>query len=443
MKKVNVRAAISTLGLCLSLATGTILSRGTALCLPTALAIGTALSTTGAATAQSKVVPPNQWFNKPEYSPDGSKVAVTTPPPTIVEANSLRDKVYDGQRGYRRKSIVILNANDFSLITEIESEVWPTWSPDGKYICATDFGRQAGRPHSCQDLGIYDASNGAKLRSIKNKPPVAYAWSPDSKRLALAHKDAISILDIENKQETSLAVKVNENSFLLPRWSPDGQFIAACFAPKLDREAIAASSKLELIDKQKRALRIWDVKSKEEKAKINLKAGTGMFNWSPSGKLFIYSEPKAIRVLDADSKKEITAIKTKEKKAVPFDWSHDKTKFSYLDGSVFHILDATTMKETVRIAAPTGGYMNIDWSADDNFILISAQNTAAICDAKSGRYIGYKTWPDAIRHTISPDQKLLIVEGYTCLTESEPISLPPAQGMSPFKDGKTGSPTWQ
>lgn len=442
MKKVKARAAISTLGLFVSLATGTILSRGTALCLTTALTIGTALSTTGPAIAQSKVVPPNQWFNKPEYSPDGSKVAVTTPPPTIVEANDPRDKVCDGQRGYLRKRIVILNANDFSLITKIESEVWPTWSPDGKYICATDFGRQARRPHLCQDLVIYDATNGAKIRLMKDTPPVAYAWSPDSKRLALAHKDAISILDIENKQETSLAVKENENSFLQPRWSPDGQFIAASFIPKLDREAIAASSKFELHDKQKKALRIWDANNKEEKAKINLKAGTGMFNWSPNGKLFIYSEPKAIRVLDADSKKEIIAIKTKEKKAVPFDWSHDKTKFSYLDGSVFHILDTTTMKETVRIAAPTGGYMNIDWSADDNFILISAQNTAAICDAKSGKYIGYKIWPNAIRHTISPDQKLLIVEGYASMTESEPIALPPAQGTSPFKDGKTGSPTW-
>ncbi len=414
----------------------------TALSLATTLTVATAVLTTCPAIAQSKVIPPNQWFNKPEYSPDGSKVAVTTPPPIIVEANSPRDKVCDGQLGYQQKRIVILNAIDFSLITEIESEVWPTWSPDSKYICATTFGRQAKRPHLCEGLVIYDASNGAKLRSIKNRPPVAYAWSPDSKRLALAHKNAISILDIENKQETSLAVKENENSFLLPRWSPDGQFIAACFAPKLNKEAIAASSKLELIDKQKKALRIWDAKTKEEKAKINLKAGTGMFAWSPNGKLFIYSEPKAIRVLDADSKKEITAIKTKEKKAVPFDWSHDKTKFSYLDGSIFHILDATTMKETARIVAPTGGYMNIDWSADDNFILISAQNTAAICDAKSGKYIGYKTWPDAIRHTISPDQKLLIVEGFTCLTASEPISLPPAQGMSPFKDGKTGSPTW-
>lgn len=443
MKKLKARAAISALSLCNSLATGAILTMGTALCLATALSIGTALSTTGAATAQTKVVPPNQWFNKPEYSPDGSKVAVTTPPPTIVGANDPRDKVCDGQRGYLRKRIVILNANDFSLITEIESEVWPTWSPNGKYICATDFGRQARRPHSCEDLGIYDASNGAKLRSIKNKPPVAYAWSPDSKRLALAHKDAISILDIEEKQETSLAVKENENSFLLPRWSPDGQFIAACFAPKLDKQAIAASSTSDVIDKQKKTLRIWDANSKEEKAKIKLKAGTGMFNWSPNGKLFIYSEPKAIRVLDADSMKKITAIKTKEKKALPFDWSHDKTKFSYLDGSLFHILDATTMKEKVRISAPTGGYMNIDWSADDNFILISAQNTAAICDAKSGRYIGYKTWPDAIRHTISPDQKLLIVQSFAGLTESEPIALPPAQGMSPFKDGKTGSPTWQ
>ena len=232
-----------------------------------------------------------------------------------------------------------------------------------------------------------------------------------------------------------LPFKANENYFQLPQWSPDGKSIAASLRINVDGE-------------QKEAIRIWDAKSEEVKAEINLKDGIRMLAWTPNGKLLIYSEPLAITVLDADSKKVITTIETKETKAVRFGWSHDKTKFSYRDGGVFHILDAATMKETARIVGPTveylntGGYINIDWSANDDFILISSQNTAAICDAKSGKYIGYKTWPDAIIHTISPDQKLLIIQSVNSQTEIEPIALPPAQGMSPFKDGKTGSPTW-
>jgi WD40 repeat protein len=401
----------------------------TSLSLCTALTLGLTFSAASAATAQNKVIPPSQWWNKPEYSPDGSKVAVTTPPPKIVHEDDSKVQAYDDKYVPTRKKIVILNAKDFTLITDIESEIWPSWSPDGKYICASNFDRQPGQHYRRLNVSLYDASNGAKLKSINDGGPGSYAWSPDSKRLCSTHIRAMAILDIEQKQETLLAVKKNEHYFALPKWSHDGNLIAACLTRDLDGE-------------EKKAIRIWDANSKEEKAEFNLQGVTNMFAWSPNGKLFIYSEPLAIKVLDAESKKAIAIIKTRETKAVAFGWSHDKTKFSYHDDGVFHILDASTMKETAKIIAPVKGFFDIEWSPDSNFILISASCIAAICDAKTGKFIGYKTWPCAGRHTISPDQKLLIVETFGELTDSEPIILPPAHGISPFKDGKTGSPNW-
>jgi len=401
----------------------------TALTTCAALLIGTAISTASPAIAQSKVIPPSQWFNKPEYSPDGSMIAVASPPPGILKDNDTNAKLYDDKYVPPRRKILIVNAKDFTLITEIESEVWPAWSPNSKYICVNDFGTQCLPPHRMLELGLYDAGNGVKLMSIADAPLGSYSWSPDSKRLFLTHREAVSILDIEKKQEISLPLEANENHFRWPQWSPDGTLIAA-------------SLRINLKGERKNAIKIWNSTSKEENAKITVPAGNGMFSWSPNGKLFIYREPLAIHILDADSRKEIKSIKTKKTEAVYFDWSHDKRKFSYQDDNVFHILDSETMNETARIAAPTGGYMNIEWSANDSFILISAQNTAAICDAESGKYIGYKTWPDAVRHTLSADQKLVFVQTFAGQIESEAVTLPPAQGKSPFIGGTIGEPCW-
>jgi hypothetical protein len=424
MKKLLSHVAISTFGLGSNLTMGTTLPISAALPTLTALAITSSFSTAAPAAAQNKVIPPRQWWFRPEYSPDGTKLAVQTPPPKISEVKTPDGKVYKGQTDVPRKT-VILSAKDFSLIAEIDSELWPTWSPDSKYICANGLDRK----NPGLDLAVYDASNGAKLRSINALPPEAYAWSPDSKRLFLTQRKAVSILDLTKKQETLLPAKENESYFQNPQWSPDGKLIAASLSIENDGE-------------QKSAIRIWDANTREKIADINLKAGTGRLAWSPDGKLFIYSEPLAITVLDADSMKVIKSIETNETRAGRFVWSNDKTSFSYQDAGVVHILDAATMKETTHIAGPTNGFFNFDWSADDKFILISAQSTASICDAKNGKYYGYKTWEGAERQIISPDQKLLVIQNLNDLTESEPISLPPVQGTSPFKDGKTGSPGW-
>lgn len=425
MKTLLTHLAISALGLGNTLTTGTALPISAALPTLTALTITTALSTASPAAAQNKVIPPRQWWFRPQYSPDGTKIAVQTPPPKISDFKRPDGKVYKCQTIIPRKT-VILNAKDFSLIAEIDSELWPTWSPNSKYICANGIDRK----NPGLDLAVYDASNGAKLRSINTLPPEAYAWSPDSNSLFLTQRKAVSILDLTKKQETLLAVKENESYFQNPQWSPDGKLIAASFSIENDGE-------------QKSVIRIWDASTREKKADINLKGDKGALAWSPNGKLFIYSEPLAIRVLDAGSMKEITSIETNGTRAGGFSWSHDKTKFSYRYDGTIHILDAATMKETTHIAGPTNGFFYFDWSADDKFIFISAQDTASICDAQSGKYYGYKTWEGAERQILSPDQKLLVIQKPNDLTESEPISLPPVQGTSPFKDGKTGSPGWE
>lgn len=370
------------------------------------------------------IVPPKQWWMSPEYSPDGSKVSVQTPPPKIVESKGADGKMYKGQIDVPRHT-VILNAKDFSQITTIDGQLWPTWSPDSQLMCANVIDRS----NLGLDLALYNASNGKKLRTINAMPPSAFCWSPDSTRIFLTQREAVSVLDVQKKTEVLLPVKAGETYFADPQWSPDGKLIAASML-------ISSGGKKENV------IRIWDAITKEFKSDINLKSHSGSLAWSPNGKYFIYSEPSLITILDAESKKLKASIETNEVKPVRFGWSNDKTKFYYSDGGNIHILDATEMKEILKISGPSNGFFSTAWTTDDKFILISAQNTAAICDAQSGKYLGHKTWPDSTHHYISPDRKLLIVQNLNDLTESEPIALPPAANASPFSGGKTGSPGW-
>ncbi len=435
MKKLLTSVAISALTLCGISTLAKALIKVTAITSGAAISTAIALTTQCSATAKGKIIPIAEWWHSIRYSPDGNKVALITPPPPWFEKNNNpKGKAYNRQLNAPKK-LVILNAKDFSLIAEIDYNARPTWSPNSKYIGVNDFKTMSTSPRRFLELGIYEANSGAKLLCINDAPAGAYAWSPDSQRLFLTRRESLSIFDIEKKEETLLPFKTGENDFQRPQWSPDGKLIAASLSTNANGE-------------QSKVIRIWNANSKDVDAEIKLKDGIRMLAWSPNGKLLIYSEPQAIQVLDAVSKKTISTIETKEKEAIGFGWSHDKTKFSYRDRGVLHILDATIMKETARIVGPPaeyldrGWYINTEWSPDDKFILISCQHTAAICDAQSGQYLGYKTWPDATVKTISPDQKLLIIQSASSPTVSEPLELPPAQGSSPFRNGKIGTPSW-
>ncbi|MBK7838356.1 MAG: WD40 repeat domain-containing protein [Candidatus Obscuribacter sp.] len=196
-------------------------------------------------------------------------------------------------------------------------------------------------------------------------------------------------------------------------------------------------------EKKTFAITIREVKGAKLKREIELQTKPGMIAWSPDCKLIVYSLPSSIIVLDAHSMREIAKIPTNSAKALDFCWSPDKKHLAYADDGTIHILDAITMIERVKIDGATNGRFRLAWSPDSNYILLSAGETAAICDIKSGKYLGYKHWQDTRSHTISPDQNTLTVETINKLTTDEPLTLPPKPDMSPFENGKTGSPGWE
>lgn len=143
----------------------------------------------------------------------------------------------------------------------------PRWSPDGTQIAY--MGTQAGQPWK---IFLISAQGGAprQLRSgasAEGDP----TWSPDGKKLAFgryggSQPGGIRLMDLDSNQESMIPGSEN---FFSPRWSPDGQYIAALTTD---------SSKLVLFNWKTQTWSDW----------LTEPGALGFPNWSQDGKYLYY-----------------------------------------------------------------------------------------------------------------------------------------------------------
>ena len=101
------------------------------------------------------------------------------------------------------------------------SEMWPTWSPDGKWIAFSTF-----IPNK---FVMTDPKGGNETLLLKHYPNKSRpAWSPDGTKIAFAaNVQKIIILDITTGEEKEIfPLGVNTLGYRDPAWSPDGREIA-------------------------------------------------------------------------------------------------------------------------------------------------------------------------------------------------------------------------
>ncbi len=105
----------------------------------------------------------------------------------------------------------------------------PRWSPDNTHIAYAD--RQPGRP---MKIFLISAQGGTPQEMLNEKQSQEDAtWSPDGKWLAFGRdlntalrgeKVTIQLMDLDTKR---VSVIPGSDNLFSPRWSPDGQFLAA------------------------------------------------------------------------------------------------------------------------------------------------------------------------------------------------------------------------
>jgi len=147
-------------------------------------------------------------YSLPRISPDGTRLAVS-----ILRADGSDVWVHDLRQG------------TWSRLTFERDNVWPAWSPDGRWLVFTS-NREGGSRH----LFRIPADGSGAPERLKNSPPWAYAtdWSPDG-RFLLFKKEGrlwdLWVLPLEDGTEARPYSATAFNEWLA-LFSPDGRWVA-------------------------------------------------------------------------------------------------------------------------------------------------------------------------------------------------------------------------
>ncbi|MBX9671498.1 MAG: hypothetical protein K2X93_28175, partial [Candidatus Obscuribacterales bacterium] len=152
----------------------------------------------------------------------------------------------------------------------------------------------------------------------------SFAWAPDSQKLLISQRKAISISDLENKTDSQLPTDDGECYWSLPVWSPNGDLVAA-----------VANLPYKL--RSSNRIKIWDARSRICRRSIDVASGIGTLRWSKDGQTFLYSEPGSIKVIDTASGDTTKTLKTDE--CVSFGYSPKGGYLAFRDRDRLHILD--------------------------------------------------------------------------------------------------------
>jgi Tol biopolymer transport system component/tRNA A-37 threonylcarbamoyl transferase component Bud32 len=165
------------------------------------------LSRHGSPMPQQKLVPVTTYPGSemyPSFSPDGKQVAF----------------FWDGENGANPGIYVKLVGETNALRLTTGADTYPAWAPDGKRIA---FVRRA--PNG----GIYTVSalGGAERRLSGLVPNSQMSWSPDGKWLALSLRDekdrGILLLPVEGGEPQRISNPKSPGFNRSPAFAPDGQ----------------------------------------------------------------------------------------------------------------------------------------------------------------------------------------------------------------------------
>jgi dipeptidyl aminopeptidase/acylaminoacyl peptidase len=314
-------------------------------------------------------------FN-PRISPDGRRVVYE------VVSTNWEDNSFD-------RSLWIVDVADgrpHPLTTAKKSSTGADWSPDGKWIAfVSDRPAQiSGSPADKRQLYVISADGGEARQLTKVEEGVAaFAWAPDSRRIAFTAQDPESKADKDRKEKygdyfvvhadyqmshlwlmelpDSFAENLPEpkrltegNAFTVDSfsWSPDGTRIA--FSAQRDPDLISGYSSdiyvLNVADKGVK--KIVDTPGPDSNPKWSPDGTRVAYQTSGGSKYFFYTNGKIAVVPASGGTPEIVSEGFDEDPDL-LDWAPDGIYFGAEQRTYAHLfrLDPAT-KKYVRLSAP-------------------------------------------------------------------------------------------
>lgn len=369
--------------------------------------------------AAGQILLPDRWADRAYISPDGALIAVNSPPNWAKdERGQLVPETHDGPR-----ITYIVNSTDYTIQAKLTQEYWTTWSRDSKLLACesiTDHTVDIFAPYANKTLNTLTLRDGTVL----------VHWSPDSTRLAIIGSKGVFILPVaHDKPIIEMDCKDREFTHLHGAWSPDGLKFAACDSQRESRRGTVC---------------VWSSQSGQLLNEFSVNTWDSTTSWSTDGKLFMYSEPGLIHVLQADSMRETVTIKTKANVPVHFQFSPDGKRLAFADVDIIHIYDVATISENLAIPAAKSGFYWIEWSPDGQYILIESVERLAICDSHTGSYLGHKFFKDCISADWVPNKPALLLKIKNTCPIFAALNLPSRNtDACVFDNGEIGSPGWE
>ncbi len=261
--------------------------------------------------------------------------------------------------------------------TEDQANYAPAFSPDGKSVAFL-----AGAPVIPPEFSkvcVITLADGAR----QEFPGAAFAWSPTSKRIAIAERDTGSL-----KIGTVKSGKLVETAELVPGWD---QLEPPAIAWSADGEVIAFTTSIP--DQSIQGIRTTKAEKKDIAKVVDIDAKRASIYpfWSPDGRLAwhvvvpggktSYSE---ICALDAEGKPESLYRSEMADAAGRPAWSHDGKTIAFLRTPHYHkyttygptdvwALDVATrqLRPLTDVGDAAG---DLSWSEDDKTLVLQAGN---------------------------------------------------------------------
>lgn len=379
--------------------------------------------------ASNGVIPPEDWFGQPAFSPDG-KLVVVVAGNKESGADPTRDKDHLRYYWYEDSSrdMFLLDGGSYKSLGITSVGLCPEWAPDSKHFFVK----------ASQRIEIYDA----RCHSCKSLPDNnVEAWSPDGRKILLSGRGGPVVYDLQSDklQKFDSDKTIYEFSAV---WSPDSKsFAVVSFGQHYDLHP----SNLEIwhLDGKSAAVTV-PVNLPPDLPKDQLPRATGNFSWTSNSKVFVYSDFKALHFLDTKSFKETGYLNTPGGFPSRFEVSPSQKLLSLHFGKQVCIIDVKTAKPLLYFDGPNNGAFECRWSPDSSHLLIYGNDVFAICSLETGKTLGYKKVGQVDRFDWSLDQRHIYFSQWKKKPQALSIDLSANSSDRCVIDGGTiGAPGWR